>query len=520
LNRAGARFFLTVFGKLIALLTMASTFILGGPGMNKKRLQSKKYLQWLMALAVAFFLGAPVRAQSMPSQANQPTQDNDTTRQELAQFDRFLDSHREIGEQLRKNSSLINDKEFLAKHPALQTYLQQHPAFRQEIRENPNAFMRQENRFDRHGEARENDAARRDRDTESRDTDNGRRDNDATRRDNDNARPDSDATRRDNDSARRDSDATRRDNDSARRDNDATRRNDDNARQDSDATRRDNDSARRDNDATRGNDDNARRDSDATRRDNDSARRDNDATRGNDENARRDNDAMRRDNDNARRDNDATRGNDENARRDNDAMRRDNDNARRDNDATHRDNDTARRDTGTTRRELARFDQFADSHREIGEQLRKNPSLVNNKEFVQNHPALQAYLQEHPGIREDMKENPNAFMHQENRFDRHEDAGYSGATREHLASFGEFLSGHSSVAKQVSKDPSLVKNDVYVKNHPELQAYLDTHPDVRGEMKQDPQSFIKSAQQFNVKNGAQAPKITPAPTGDTTKPKQ
>jgi hypothetical protein len=390
--------------------------------MNKKRLQSKKYLQWLMALAVAFFLGAPVRAQSMPSQANQPTQDNDTTRQELAQFDRFLDSHREIGEQLRKNSSLINDKEFLAKHPALQTYLQQHPAFRQEIRENPNAFMRQENRFDRHEEARENDAARRDRDTESRDTDNGRRDNDATRRDDDNARRDSDATRRDND--------------------------------------------------------------------------------------------------NARRDNDATRGNDENARRDNDAMRHDNDNARRDNDATHRDNDTARRDTDTTRKELARFDQFADSHREIGEQLRKNPSLVNNKEFVQNHPALQAYLQEHPGIREDMKENPNAFMHQENRFDRHEDAGYSGATREHLASFGEFLSGHSSVAKQVSKDPSLVKNDVYVKNHPELQAYLDTHPDVRGEMKQDPQSFIKSAQQFNVKNGAQAPKITPAPTGDTTKPKQ
>src|SRR5579864_5055826 len=31
------------FGKRIALVTMASTFILGGPGMNKKRLQCKKY---------------------------------------------------------------------------------------------------------------------------------------------------------------------------------------------------------------------------------------------------------------------------------------------------------------------------------------------------------------------------------------------------------------------------------------------------------------------------------------------
>jgi hypothetical protein len=348
--------------------------------MNKKRLHIKKYLQWLPALTVVFFLGAPVRAQSMPSQANQTTQANDMTRRDLAQFDQFMDGHREIAEQLRKDPSLVNNKQFVQEHAALQSYLHEHPGVREEIRENPNAFMRQENRLDRHEEARETNTTRRDTDAESRDTDNGSRGNDATRRDNDNAR--------------------------------------------------------------------------------------------------------------------------------------------RDNDAMHRDNDTERRDSDTTRRELARFDQFADSHREIAEQLRKDPSLVNNREFVQNHPALQAYLHEHPGIRDEMKENPNAFMRQENRFDRHEDARDSGATREHLANFGEFLGGHSSIAQQVSKDPSLVKNDVYVKNHPELQEYLNTHPDVREEMKQDPQSFIKSAQQFNVKNGGPAPKTTPAPTGDTTKPKQ
>ena len=33
-----------------------------------------------------------------------------------------------------------------------------------------------------------------------------------------------------------------------------------------------------------------------------------------------------------------------------------------------------------------------DSHPEIAEQLRKNPSLVNNQEFVENHPALQTFL--------------------------------------------------------------------------------------------------------------------------------
>jgi hypothetical protein len=88
-----------------------------------------------------------------------------------------------------------------------------------------------------------------------------------------------------------------------------------------------------------------------------------------------------------------------------------------------------------------------------------------------------------------------------------------------LASFGQFLGGHSDVARQVSKDPSLVKNDDFVKNHPELRDFLNAHPGMREEMKQNPQSFVKSAQQFNANNNAAAAKTTPAPTGDTNKPK-
>src|ERR1700747_2188935 len=79
-------------------------------------------------------------------------------------------------------------------------------------------------------------------------------------------------------------------------------------------------------------------------------------------------------------------------------------------------------DRDTRRGELASFDQFLDGHREIAEQVRKNPSLVNNQQFVQSHPALQTYLQQHPNVREEISENPNAFMRQENRYDRQEDA--------------------------------------------------------------------------------------------------
>src|ERR1700746_1451092 len=64
-------------------------------------------------------------------------------------------------------------------------------------------------------------------------------------------------------------------------------------------------------------------------------------------------------------------------------------------------------DRDTTRGELASFDQFLDGHREIAEQVRKNPSLVNDKKWVQDHPALQTYLQEHQGVRAEIKENPS-----------------------------------------------------------------------------------------------------------------
>ncbi len=68
-----------------------------------------------------------------------------------------------------------------------------------------------------------------------------------------------------------------------------------------------------------------------------------------------------------------------------------------------------------TRQELARFDQFLDNHQEIAQQLRRDPSLVNDQNYVQGHPELQNFLQDHPGVREEIKENPNYFMRQENR---------------------------------------------------------------------------------------------------------
>jgi len=161
-----------------------------------------------------------------------------------------------------------------------------------------------------------------------------------------------------------------------------------------------------------------------------------------------------------------------------------------------RDDRGNRGDHDTTRAELATMDRFLDGHPEIGEQLRKDPSLIKNKEFVENHPALQEFLQTHPEVREEFREDPNAFMRQEERYERHEDSRnreWGLHDRGDVTSFGQFLGGHTTVAEQLTKDPSLANNKEFLASHPELQDYLKAHPGMQQELAKDPEAVMTSA---------------------------
>jgi hypothetical protein len=243
----------------------------------------------------------------------------------LAQFDQFLDTHREIADQLRRTPSLIDDPQFLQSHPELTAYLQDHASVKQEISQHPDTFMSLEDRYARDRDLRDRDAGGQGRDADRRDA--------------------------------------------------------------------------------------------------------------------------------------------------------------------NRDYD---------RRDMASFDRFLDGHREIAEQVRKDPSLLDNRDFVRNHSALQTYLQDNPGVRDQIRQDPNAFMRQGDAYDRNSNMRDRDPMHEHMADFGEFLRSHSDIQRDVSRDPSCVKDNRYVQNHADLNAYLNGHPDVRAELMANPQSFVRGAQQYNT----------------------
>jgi hypothetical protein len=184
---------------------------------------------------------------------------------------------------------------------------------------------------------------------------------------------------------------------------------------------------------------------------------------------------------------------------DRDANRRDD--AGRTGDADHGGNN-ADRGGNTEQRDLANFNQFLDGHREIAEQVRKDPSLVNNQSFVQNHQALQAYLQENPGIRERLSQDPKGFVFHAEADNHDPNMRDHDPMHDHMADFGGFLRNHSDIQKDLVRDPSVVKDNGYVQNHTELVAYLNAHADVRAELMADPQGFVHGAQQYVNASGS------------------
>jgi hypothetical protein len=447
------------------------------------------------ALTGFLCLGTPVIAQSASARNTPALQGDDATRQELAKFNQFLDSHPELSDQLRKDPALVNNDDYVKQHPALQTYLQDHPAVQQQIKSDPNAFMREESRYDRRQDDRD-----RDRDINRQELARFNQFLDTHRETAQQLRKDPSLV--DNEEFVKSHPALQ----SYLREHPELRAQ---LKQDPNAFMHQEERY----DSREGD-----RDHGINREELARFNQFLDTHRETAEQLRKDPSLV--DNQEYVRNHPELQAYLQQHPELSAQLKQDPNAFMHQEDRYDRRQDD--RDRDVNRQELAHFDQFLDSHRETAEQLRKDPSLVDNEEFVHNHPALQTYLQDHPELRAQIKANPNAFMQQEARYaryDNREDGMNRDATgHRQAASFGEFLGGHSEISQRLSEDPTLVKNQEYMENHPELQQYLTAHPEVKQELMANPQTFVKSAQQFSTTSNTAPGVKTPVP--DLAKPKQ
>jgi hypothetical protein len=457
----------------------------------KRQILHIKYLPTLLTLVVFWATGL-AHAQTGQTPTTMTPASPDITRQQLADFNMFLNDHPELAGQLQKDPSLMDNREFVDNHPSLQEFLERHPEIREEIKENPQAFIRREDRYEQQGDGHgDREITRGELATMDRFLDGHPEIAQQLRKD-----PSLIDKREfvDNHPELKEFMAQHPElREQFKQHPDAFMHREE--RFDHDGNR----------DITRGELATMDRFLDSHPEISEQLQKDPSLI---DKREFVDNHPELKE---FMAQHPELR---EQFKQHPDAF-------------MHREERFDHAESDATHRQLATTDRFLDSHPEIAEQVRKDPSLLDNKKFVSAHPALQDYLQQHPEIRQEINENPTAFMreedrydHREDRYDHQQDGRDRDPNRSELASFHQFLGDHSMIASQLTKNPELAKNDEYMEGHPELQQYLQAHPGVRAELSQNPQVYMNSAHQFNERGAMPAKEMTPKAPGLDPKPKQ
>jgi hypothetical protein len=142
---------------------------------------------------------------------------------------------------------------------------------------------------------------------------------------------------------------------------------------------------------------------------------------------------------------------------------------------------------------VGKMDNYLDSHPGVARQLQANPSLIDNKNFVANHPGLHEFLENHPNVREQWKASAARSGYH---------GPYAAYGHHETATTDEYLDHHPEVARDLKNNPGLIDNQQYVDSHPGLHEFLHTHPNIRHNFKEHPYRFEKREQNYEHHEGA------------------
>jgi hypothetical protein len=150
---------------------------------------------------------------------------------------------------------------------------------------------------------------------------------------------------------------------------------------------------------------------------------------------------------------------------------------------------------GINNTEITNFNHYLDNHPQVAQRLAANPSLVNDPQFLGNHPGLQNFLKNHPGVNQELHQSPGQFMYREGHYEWNHGGGPvaagPGTAAGPVSRFDRgYLDDHPEVARQLAGDPRLADNPQFLATHPGLDSYLSQHPEVRQELQQHPDRFM------------------------------
>jgi hypothetical protein len=124
--------------------------------------------------------------------------------------------------------------------------------------------------------------------------------------------------------------------------------------------------------------------------------------------------------------------------------------------------------------DLQSFEEYLDSHWQVADELYRNPELINDRVYVRKNPSLRRWLVTHPRAARAIRTNPHAVLWHE-RDSRDDEGARQELSDEDLRSWEEFLDAHEAIARELYRNPDLLKDANYIRRNQELDDWLYSH---------------------------------------------
>jgi hypothetical protein len=162
------------------------------------------------------------------------------------------------------------------------------------------------------------------------------------------------------------------------------------------------------------------------------------------------------------------------------------------------------------RAQISALDGFLDSHPDVAKQLEADPSLIDNGEFLRDHPELTTFLQTHPDIAQDLRSNPEAVIKElavatpapSPTPTPKPKPPASGITAAEVETFDGFLENHPTIGEELRAHPTLISQSSFLSDNPDLEAFLGSHPEIADQLKADPSLFLSYAVKLHMETSA------------------
>jgi hypothetical protein len=120
---------------------------------------------------------------------------------------------------------------------------------------------------------------------------------------------------------------------------------------------------------------------------------------------------------------------------------------------------------------LRELDRFLDHHPLLENDLRRDPKLVDDGDFLVKNPELQGFLEANPGVVPALQVEPRHFLHRALL----REAGTCLRFGE-VAQLDAFFATQPAIEREIVDSPGRIRERDFLDRHPALSDFLIQHP--------------------------------------------